>query len=313
MAKRPDTAARARRLLALLPLLKQGASVSLSELARAVGCSPDEVAADLAVLTMCGVPPFSPSDMIELDLDGDTVTVYMEPPALDRPLRLTPAEARALVTALEAADYDPAGPLVSALLAAASANVEADELERTVRAGAGAGGTADIYTTLARAAEECVSVRITYFTGSTGRTSDRVVHPLALVVRLGAWYLVAFCETAGDERVFRLDRIRTAEPTGARFERPESVPYAVAPDAEALPVAEIRFAAGTALPSESDWPGAVFAPQADGTTLVRVGYQSASWIARRVVSYLGDAEVLAPPEVREAVRVLAARSLDDAR
>jgi len=313
MAKRPDTAARARRLLALLPLLKRGASVRLAELARTVGCTPDEVAADLAVLTMCGVPPFSPSDMIELDLDGDTVTVYMEPPAMDRPVRLTPAEARALVTALEAAEYDPAGPLVGRLLAAASASVAADELERTVRAGASAGGTADIYTTLASAADERVAVRITYFTGSSGRTSERVVHPFALVVRLGAWYLVAFCETTGEERVFRLDRIRSAERTGARFERPGSVPTAVAPPAGTLPVAEIRFVVGSMLPDENQWPGAVFEHQADGTTLVRVGYQSSSWIARRVVAHLGDAEVLAPPEVRKAVRALAARTLDETR
>ena len=232
---------------------------------------------------------------------------------MDRPVRLTAGEARALVTALEAAEYDAAGQLVGKLLAAASANVAADELERTVRAGASAGGTADIYTTLASAADERVAVRISYFTGSTGRTSERVVHPFALVVRLGAWYLVAFCETAGEERVFRLDRIRAAERTGARFEPPPSIPTAVAPPARSLPVAEVRFAAGSALPDENQWPGAVCGPQADGTTLVRVGYQSASWIARRVVAYLGDAEVLAPSEVREAVRALAAHTLDDTR
>ncbi|MDP2299617.1 MAG: hypothetical protein Q8M55_02765, partial [Actinomycetota bacterium] len=56
-----------------------------------------------------------------------------------------------------------------------------DDLERTVRAGAAPGGIADLYATLAAAADEHEKVRITYFTGSTGRTSQRVVHPWALV------------------------------------------------------------------------------------------------------------------------------------
>lgn len=306
MAKRMDTAGRARRLLALLPMLKRGAPLALDDLAAAVGCSTDEVASDLATLTMCGIPPFSPSDMIELDLDGNTATVYVEPPALDRPLRFTPAEARALVTALEAAGHDPAGPLITKLLTAAAAAVSADEIERTVRAGdAPDGTTSDVHSALALAVEQQTAVRFTYFTGSSGRTSERVVHPFTLTVRFGVWYLVAHCRTAGEERVFRLDRIRSVEMTNERFERPAVFATTTTPAADALPVAEIVFSRSASLPDEHEWPGAVFTPRADGTTLVRVGYQSPGWIARRVVAYLGDAEVLGPPEIRQAVRDLA--------
>jgi len=305
MSRQLDTATRARRLLALLPHLHKGDRIPLNDLARAVGCTTEEVAADLTTLTMCGIPPFTPFDMVDLDIDGDTVSVYMDPPGLERPLRLTVAEARALNAALEVAGYASDAPLRAKLIDVSSGSVPLDELERTVRAGAAPGGAAQIYATLAAAAEDHEKVRMAYYTGSTGRISERVVHPWALVQRLGAWYLVAWCENAGQERVFRLDRIRAIEHTGVMFPPPSAVHTEVAPDTSALRIAEVRFRPGALLPDDRQWPGAVFATGADGSTTVRVPYQSVSWIARRVAAHLGAAEVLGPEEVRDAVRALA--------
>jgi proteasome accessory factor C len=309
MAKRPDTHARARRLLALLPHLHKGDRIPLASLARAVGCSTEEVAADLMTLVMCGVPPFTPFDMVDLTIEGDSVTVHMDLPALDKPLRLTVGEARALGAALEIAGYDAGSPLRAKLHEITTASSSADELERTVRAGAAPGGAAEIYSSLAAAIDERTTVCIVYYTGSSGRVSERVVQPWALVQRLGAWYLVAMCLTAGQERVFRLDRIRGAERTGETFDPPAAPPLSVTPDTAGLRVAEIRFGAGVSLPDETAWPGVALETQADGTTIARMPYQTTSWIARRIVAYLGDAEAIGPEEVRSAVREMAADEL----
>jgi proteasome accessory factor C len=279
--------------------------VSLAELAVAVGCTTEEVASDLATLTMCGIPPFTPFDLVDLDIDGDFVTVYMEPPGLERPLKLTVSEARAVGAALEVAGFSADSPLRARLAGLFANDVPLEELERTVRAGTAPGGAADIYATLAAAAEDYEKLHLTYYTGSSGRLSERVVHPWALVQRLGVWYLVAWCESAAQERVFRLDRIRNLEHTGTTFTPPGAVSTLVTPDTASLPPTEVRFAPGATLPDDRQWPGATFAPQPDGSTLARVPYQSVSWIARRVASYLGEAEVVSPDEVREAVRDLA--------
>lgn len=296
---------RAQRMLQILPLLRQGESLSLSALAASVGASPSEVASDLAALTMCGVPPFTPCDMIDLDIEGDTVTVYLEPAAIDRPLRLTAPEARALVAALESVGYAEGDPLLQRLLEAASPSADVEAIERTVRASAAPGGVSAIYQTLASAADEHTVVRLDYLTGATGRLTSRLVHPWALVNRLGVWYLVAYCEHAGEERVFRLDRIKSAEPTDTRFDPPSRVPLDVVPQTEELPVAEVVIRAGAAPPDERTWPGATVFEQPDGSYVVRVPYQSPTWVARRVVARLGDAVVRAPEEVRQAVRELA--------
>lgn len=305
MARQLDAATRARRLLALLPHLRKGDRVSLAELATAVGCTPDEVASDLTTLTMCGIPPFTPFDLVDLDIDGDTVTVYMDPPGLERPLKLTIAEARAIGAALEVAGFAAESPLRARLTALCSTDVSPEELERTVRTGVAPGGAADAYVTLAAAAEEHEKLRIAYYTGSSGRLSERVVHPWALVQRMGVWYLVAWCESAGQERVFRLDRIRGLTHTGQTFAPPSTVSTLVTPDVAELPPATVRFAPGAILPDDRQWPGTTFEAQADGSTIAHVPYQSASWVARRVAAYLGAAEVLSPDEVRFAVRDIA--------
>lgn len=309
MAKPLDAATRARRLVALLPHLHGGDRIPLVELAAAVGCTAEEVAADLTTLTMCGIPPFTPFDMVDLDIDGDAVTVYLDPPGLDQPLRLTVPEARALAAALEVAGYAADHPLRHKLDQVSSGGVSSDELARTVRTGAAPGGAADIYSALAAAAEEHEKVAITYYTGSTGRISERLVHPWALVQRLGAWYLVGLCEMAGQERVFRLDRIRSIEHTGMLFEPPSLVPTTVTPDPSQLPVAEIRFEPGARLPDERAWPGVQLERQPDGSTIARMPYQTVSWIARRVVAHLGAATVLCPDEVRDGVGELAEETL----
>ncbi len=305
MTRPLDSATRARRLLALLPHLHKGDRIPLADLAKAVGCTPDEVAADLATLTMCGIPPFTPFDMVDLDIDGDSVTVYMDPPGLDRPLRLTIAEARAIGAALAVAGYSATSPLRQKLNAICSDSVPLGELERTVRAGTATGGAAEVYATLAAAVDDREKLRIAYYTGSTGRVSERIVHPWALVQRLGIWYMVAWCESADQERVFRLDRIRSVEHTGDVFATPGEVHTTVTPNTTTLDSAEIRFAPAAHLPNDRQWPGMSLEPQSDGSTLARVPYQSVSWIARGVVAHLGEAEVIGPDVVRDAVRRLA--------
>jgi proteasome accessory factor C len=306
MPRRPDSATRARRLLVLLPLLTRGETHTVADLAAAVGGTAEEITGDLMTLTMCGVPPFSPFDLIDLEIDGDRVTVNMDLPAMDRALRLTGPEARALLGALDVAGHDSAAPVRRKLLAAAADDVSPEELERTLRAGAALEGVAALYSTLAAASEAHEKVRIVYLTGATGRISERVVHPWVLVDRLGTWYVVAFCEDAAEERVFRLDRIRSATPTGETFEPPSMPPHiGVTPSPGTLPVAEVVFAPGTTPPDAQAWPGAISELRADGSTLVKVPVQSVAWIARQVAAYLGAAEVTAPESVRTAVRELA--------
>jgi predicted DNA-binding transcriptional regulator YafY len=77
-----------------------------------------------------------------------------------------------------------------------------------------------VLLTLADATRERRRVRIRYRSWR-GETTDRAVDAYGLVFQGGRWYLAAWDHLRTAIRVFRLDRVLAAWPTGQEFERPE--------------------------------------------------------------------------------------------
>ena len=290
-------AARARRLLALMHHLEPDSVTPVAELAAALDMSEPELAADLELLSLCAADRYDPLTNVPLYVEDGLVHVFGKMPALDRAVSLTPAEARALVAALQAVGRDADDPLVTALLAA-STGADGAEIERVVRAAVNP--DRGPYAVLAQAAAMRERVCIEYQGLGDDEPRARTIEPLAMQHERGVWYVHAFCRKAGALRTFRLDRIRTAEPTGAHFTPHHFDATGAVLPSEDLPRAIVAFAPGIA-PPEREWPGSrVIRTDAPGT-IVEVPYAGTAWIAREVASYLGDAVVLEPFEVREAV------------
>jgi proteasome accessory factor C len=296
-------------MLVLIGLLQPGAEIRLADLAEAVGVSVEQVTADLELLSLCGVAPYYPNDLVPLYVEDGSVNVFGSMPALERRVRLSPPEARALAAALQAAGRTADDPLVSRLLQAAS-DANPHDIERVIRTTAAT--DPERHSALAVAVDRCEAVRISYQTGGAEEVTERVVEPLALLNERGAWYVQAHCRLAGAVRTFRMDRIRAAELTGELFDRRPVTPPGTALPIGALPRALVRFDVGIELP-EREWPGlSVVSTDARGT-LAEVPYAGTAWISRQVASFLGAAEVVEPPQVREAVARLAASEIAGAQ
>lgn len=306
---RRSSAARFREIAALLPHLRRGATISVARLADAIDSTPEAVREDIWLLTMIGVPPYTPDALIDVVFDDDetTISVFNEPPALDRRVRLTGPEVRALIAALQACGVGPDDDLMLRLDAALGPGVDPAEISQFVRAAIAPEGVGPVYAAVARAIEACDKLRIEYFSAGRGQTTDRVIRPYVLEYHRGAWFLSAYCELAGADRVFRLDRVNHAEPTGEMFE-PPATPPPPTPDLTGrtdLTVAEIEFDADAPLPDPREWPGIEFVERADGAVVATVPFDAPDWLARRVVARLGRARVLSPEELRYAVAELA--------
>jgi proteasome accessory factor C len=70
----------------------------------------------------------------------------------------------------------------------------------------------------AMAARRKVAIR--YRGGSKETATDRTVHPYALVVASGNWYLLGYCESSSAIRSFRLDRIEHIDQNEEAYEIP---------------------------------------------------------------------------------------------
>jgi proteasome accessory factor C len=209
------------RLLTLVPYLHSRGEVRIDEAARDLGVSAEQLVRDLRVLLMCGLPGGYPGDLIDVDLDaledpdGDGVIRVSNADYLARPLRLTPTEASALIVALRALRDgcdDETREVVDRVLGKLE-TAAAEGAAALVDVGDRVDELASLRAQLAGAVEQRRQVRLTYYVPSRDEESERVVDPHALVSATGFDYLDAWCHLAEAPRLFRLDRIHSAEVT----------------------------------------------------------------------------------------------------
>ena len=97
MPARADAGIRLHRLLAVLTWLARQGRAPVAELAERFGIDPDELIADLELAACCGLPPYTPDQLMEIMVDEEEVVANLGP-ELARPRRLTAAEGFALAT-----------------------------------------------------------------------------------------------------------------------------------------------------------------------------------------------------------------------
>jgi predicted DNA-binding transcriptional regulator YafY len=144
-----------------------------------------------------------------------------------------------------------------------------------------------------------------------GSESERAIDPYGLVYREGFWYTVGRCHLRGDLRVFRLDRVLEARPLDVPFERPESFDTA-AYVARSIALMPNTWTVEALLCTSLERARALVSPtlatleEAENGVLLRAHVESLDWTARFLAQLGVPLRVLAPAELREALRRLAA-------
>jgi proteasome accessory factor C len=233
-----------------------------------------------------------------------------------RPLRLTRSEALALYLEGKALLGTPGLPEAAALesalgkLEAALGPESLGGLAGRVEAAEPDDAPTGLLAEFREAAAGHRRLEIEYYAASTAETTVREVDPESVFSALGRWYVVAFDHRSEEERMFRLDRIRRAEPTGDSFE-PRGLAGAGRPlytrSGEDIEV-RLRLAPGARWVAEYYVTDHV-AERGDGSVDVTIPTKRLGWVARLVLR-LGDAvEILAPDKLREGVRRAAGATL----
>ncbi len=301
------------RLLSLVPYLQARPGIPVAEAAADFGITERQLRRDLELLWMCGLPGYGPGDLIDLSFSGDTVSVISDA-GMGRPLRLTTAEATALLVALRTLAEMP-GVVDTAAVRRATAKIE-----RAV-GDAGPGQVAIDVTREEEAATAAVrdaltsgrAMRIVYYTAGRDAVSQRTIDPMRLLIVDGRGYLEAWCRKAEGVRLFRLDRVEDV----AVLDEPAEPP----PDAEPTDVSAGAYRpradhASAVLLLE---PGALWVSeyypveeaveQPDGRLRVLLRFADPAWLVRLVLGLGGGATVLAPPELAAAVVARAEEAL----
>lgn len=310
------------RLLALVPYIQSRRQVSLDDAATEFGVKPAQIIKDLNVLWFCGLPGLGMGDLIEVDMDaleGEGVIRLSNADYLTRPLRLDSSEAAALIVALRAlreGSGDDVRPIVDRTLG---------KLEAAAGDGASVAAQVDLHLSspdpetallrdrLSGAVDAGRQIRLGYYVPARDESTARVVDPLRLVTAEGHDYLEAWCHSAEGQRLFRLDRISTAEVLDSPVEEHADV---VARDLDEglFQPSPDDLLATLLLQPEARWVAEYFPTEevdelGGGLLRVRLRVADPVWLVRLALRLGGTATVEEPADLADDVRRAAAEAL----
>ena len=300
MAKQESGLARTARLLDLVPYLTTHQGIAISELAKTFNTTVKEITDDLNTLWMCGLPGYTPLELIDLEFESGFVSIrnaetLAAPRALDR------AEALSIYMGLD---------LLSAELGGSNSSLvsEISNLQEQLRSQLISAPQVQIEASLAselralilRAIRRRGWLEITYHSAANDQVTKRQVAPYELSQSGSHEYLQGYCDNAKAIRNFRADRIVAVSeiadqlwPSNLVSANDEAIDYEVKVHAASRQVLEV-------LPQIS----------ANSTTATIQGY-SAPWISRAILSLAGQVEATAPTEIRAAVHARALAALEN--
>jgi len=300
MAKQESGLARTARLLDLVPYLTTHQGIAISELAKTFNTTVKEITDDLNTLWMCGLPGYTPLELIDLEFESGFVSIrnaetLAAPRALDR------AEALSIYMGLDLLSAELGGS--NSLLVSEITNLQEQLRSQLISAPQvqiEASLASELRALILRAIRRRGWLEITYHSAANDQVTKRQVAPYELSQSGSHEYLQGYCDNAKAVRNFRADRIvevvEIADqiwPNNQTNANEQSIKYQVKVHAASRQVLEV-------LPQISV-----------GSSSATIEGFSAPWISRAILSLAGQVEAVEPSLIRTEVHARAKAALEN--
>ncbi len=290
---------RTARLLDLVPYINSHQGISLKELANVFNVTQVQMTNDLTTLWMCGLPGYTPLELMDLDFESGFVTIH-NAETLSKPRSITFDEGVALVLGLD-------------LLRSTISSDRADLLERIdnlslrlselIKLPSALSATSvvnnDASTAIFEAIKNRSGLEIVYHSLYRDETSTRIILPIEIIESDGQRYLSSYCHTSSDFRQFRIDRIQSAKLQKVPQEIPKTSSQASGHTSTIKVLTPTREIAERFKHSELS----------KNSEFVCESY-SLQWVERSIMASGSSVCLLAPPEIRKSISSMAQSMLD---
>jgi len=279
---------RTARALDLVPYLLEHQGISISELAQVFGVSEKQMNDDLILIHMCGLPGYTPLELIEMYYEDGYVTVS-DPQSLKKPRSMNRSEITSLLVSLD-------------LLKSLRSDAIADEIEalkiklresisfENPYVVVAEKKSSETVEELERAIAKGSALKIIYLSGSKDESSERLIFPLEIYQANNFTYLSAWCQTSKGDRTFRVDRIASFEASAS-----ESINHN--PDSEGVKggVFDIELLVSKKARQFIEENGAIIESIVEGDSLhVKLHPIDIEWLARTILGFGSGIEVISP-------------------
>ena len=284
------------RLIEIITILLNRQTVTASVLAERFGVSTRTIYRDVDVLSSAGIPIYTDKGK------GGGISL-LEDYTLNKTL-LSKSESESLILALKAmgaTDYPEADALLEKISSIFKNNIAHDWIEVDFESWCSKVNEDNKFGKIRDAIINNLIINFDYVNGNGGR-SNRDVEPVKLMFNAYTWYLIAYCHSRNEHRMFRLSRIKNVELTDRHFtkrtisERETQITHA--------PLVELKLRCNEKILNRlyDTFDEQFIIPNDDGSFDLTVQIPDEEWIYGFVLSFGGYAEVLAPKHMREEVR-----------
>ena len=290
---------RTARLLDLVPYISSHQGISLAELAKVFNVDQGQMTSDLTTLWMCGLPGYTPLELMDLNFESGFVTIH-NAETLSKPRSITFDEGVALVLGLD-------------LLRSAISPERVDLLERIdllsqrlaglINLPSALSATSvvnqDVSGAITAALKSRMGLEISYHSLYRDELSIRSIFPIEIVKTDSHLYLSSYCHTASDFRQFRIDRIQTATVQAVQQEIPKS------PIQQSSHTCTVKVLTPTREIAERFKQSELHV-----NTEFNCQTYSTQWIERSIMASGRAVCLQSPPDIRKSIAVMAQTMLD---
>jgi proteasome accessory factor C len=285
----------------MIPFLNTHPGITIKQLAGEFNISTNQLISDLNLLFVCGLPGYTPLELIDLSFD-DGYVVVKEPQNLAGPRNLTDTEFLYLLISLSTLESQLAG-----------ANKEkVRQLREKVRLSTQSRIPVSIVDTDTKRPDSSFIIKevdlalserrrmlISYSNATRDSVLEREISPYRLIKDDDKMYLEAYAHDVKSLRTFNLINI-----VSCRVLDQESVESPTFNNAESIDV-KFKAAKNSLFFKEN----AAQIRSTSETDVYQISVFQKEWLLRNVIRAASEIEILEPLEIRNEARALASRAL----
>ena len=296
-----NAASRALRTMDLIPYILENPGISIGKLAKQFSVSEKQVESDLQLIFMCGLPGYTPYELIDLIFEDGVVSI-IDPQVLDKPRRFTKSELVVIILGLQ---------LLSELSASDATRLGKLQLlsNRIMKLGgsnsvviAPSSSKSPYVEVITRAITDKKSLTIQYQSLVKDEISVRSIIPHSLFLMNGNLYLSALDLKAKSDKTFKVELIKDCE-SGNEISN-----EAVTQDSSVLEVVlDVQRVYRNFIERNSSIITSV--EKQKNSFRVHLKLNNLEWLKRSILSNSPGIKVISPPSLAQEVAELAASLL----
>ena len=198
---------RVARAMDMIPYVLENPGISIENLAAKFGVNQKQIIKDLELIFLCGLPGYTPYELIDLTFEDGLVTI-IDPQLFDKPRKFTETEGVIITLGLG---------LLKKAISGSDQIQSIDDLTNKLSAKFKVSLSTSIgdfdkpafYDEILRSISKKIALAIEYNSISEDLVSHRLIKPMRVSIKNGFYYLFATDLEIDADRIYRIDQIKS--------------------------------------------------------------------------------------------------------